>query len=91
MAQWKEFFLVNRRLWVHLLPMPLRSNPGQVVCLSLFHASDSGDNKMQNAEFCPRIKCRIEKCGMIVINRKNTKKSGVFVAQNVNLSESDEK
>ena len=38
-AQCKKFRLVTRRLWVQHLLMPLRSNPGQVACLSLFHAS----------------------------------------------------
>ena len=40
-AQWKDFCLVTRRLWVQLPPMPPRSDPGQVACLLLFHASDS--------------------------------------------------
>ena len=52
-AQWKEFCLVTRRLWVQLPPMPLRSNPGQVACLSLFHASDSFTKEWQLA--CNKI------------------------------------
>ena len=35
-----KFSLGNQRLWDQLPPIPLRSNPGQVACLSLSHCSD---------------------------------------------------
>ena len=40
-TQWKELCHVTRRLWVQHSPMPLRSNPEQVACLSLSHVCDS--------------------------------------------------
>ena len=38
-AEWKEFCLVTRRLWVRFQPMPLRSNHGQFACLWMLNDS----------------------------------------------------
>ena len=39
-AQWKEFCPVTRKFWVQLPPILVRSNPGQVACLSLSDAEE---------------------------------------------------